>query len=139
VDFQDSIFFGQPIVEAYELSEDQQWYGVAEHENCEPKQEGEAPLAEIQSDEVSLSEAYYVPLKSDNRDLCVLNWPVFIESEAAVEEAFSPFKNCDSPKLHMYYQNTNEFALIEDDPVATDEIPARAKLGRGTLEMVEMR
>jgi hypothetical protein len=111
VDFRHSIFFGQPIVDAYELSEDQQWYGVVEHENCEPKQEGEASVAEIQSDEVSLSEPHYVPLKSGNRDLCVLNWPAFIESEAAVEEALSPFKNSDSPKLHMYYRKTNEFAM----------------------------
>jgi hypothetical protein len=111
-DFQHSIFFGQPIVDAYELSEDQQWYGVVEHENCESAQhEDRASLPEIRSDQVALSEPYYVPLKSGGRNLCVLNWPVFIDSEAAIEHALLPFKNSDSPKLHMYYRNTRDFAL----------------------------
>jgi hypothetical protein len=111
-DFRHSIFFGQPIVDAYELGEDQQWYGVVEHENCEPKSEEDVDsIAEMQSDEVPLNELHYVSLKSGNRDLCAINWPVFLESEAAVEQALSPFSNDNSPKLHMYYRNTRDFAL----------------------------
>lgn len=112
MDFRYSIFFGQPIVDAYELSEDQQWYGVVEHENCEPKpHQDKVSLPQIRSDQVALSEPHYVPLKSGNRELCVLNWPVFVESEAAIEEALLPLSNSDSPKLHMYYRNTRDFAL----------------------------
>lgn len=109
-DFEHSIFYGQPIVDAYQLGEDQQWYGVAEHESCEPI--ANAPsLREIQSNEIPLSEPYYVPLKSGNRDLCVINWPVFIQSERELDESLSAFVNASDPKLHMYYRHTQAFAL----------------------------
>jgi len=37
-DFRRMIFFAQTVVDAYELEEAQQWYGIAEHESCDPQE-----------------------------------------------------------------------------------------------------
>ncbi len=46
-DFERSIFFGQPIVDAYLLEENQAWYGIAEHPSTRPDDDAAAAGEDI--------------------------------------------------------------------------------------------
>jgi hypothetical protein len=106
-DFERSIFFGHPIVSAYELEEDQQWYGIVEHESVQ-RQASEG-IQELGSDEIPLTEPFTVPLKSGARELTALNWPFWFESFDDLRAFLLPFSKTGSRKLNNYFRNTMSF------------------------------
>ncbi len=107
-DFERSIFFGKPIVDAYLLEEDQKWFGIVEHDSFSSLDSGEYP--EIGNDEIAMSEPYRVPLKSGARVCLAINWPVYIQDFAVLEQYMSQFANNPSGKVRQYYRNTMRFA-----------------------------
>ena len=112
-DFEHSIFFGQPIIDAYRLGESQCWYGVALHPTAEESQETNVGL--LGEDEIPVVESFAVPTKTEEEpeELSVINWPVFAESRDDLVELLQPFDGRDSPeagKLLKYHERTLSFA-----------------------------
>jgi hypothetical protein len=107
-DFERSIFFGEPIVQAYRLEGEQAWYGVIEHPSCTTAFGDAAP--ELGDDEIALSEPYMVPLKSGRRRLPAINWPVFMTDLGQIERALEPLASGGSEALDTYYRNTRSVA-----------------------------
>jgi hypothetical protein len=108
-DFERSIFFGQPIVDAYLLEEEQAWYGIVKHSTAvqTPENDDIKPLGE---DDIPLTVSYRVPLKSsDGIEIPVINWPVFCEDHTRLDELLSHLRNEDSEKLNGYYRLTRAF------------------------------
>lgn len=65
-----SIFFGQPIIDAYELEEELWYYGVVFHHSAEVQMKKNNPLFPMLSEIFTLS----TPLKSGNINHSNLNW-----------------------------------------------------------------
>lgn len=107
-DFQKSIFFGQPIIEAYLLEEEQAWYGLVEHSSVDRTADGETqPLG---NGEIPLTVSYRVPLKSSGTvEMSAINWPVFCEDDARLDKLLSHLRNQNSVKLNSYYRLTRTF------------------------------
>lgn len=108
-DFERSIFFGQPIVDAYLLEESLNWYGVALPANsfeglCETDEEKPNGW-------VALTYHRTVSTKQGPQELQIINWPAFVNNEQKIKELLEPFQNTHSDKLNSYYQNTLDLAL----------------------------
>jgi hypothetical protein len=120
-DFERSILFGQPIIDAYLLAEDQQWYGVVQHPDMDvlPPEDDQGDLQELGDDEMPLTETFQVPLKvkgcqPETRSLQVVNWPIIVDTLGELHELLGRLKPSDShperEKLTPYYESTLEFA-----------------------------
>jgi hypothetical protein len=113
-DFERSIFFGQPIVDAYLLEENQAWYGIAEHSSTQPEENAAAANAgtpPLEKAHIPLTVLHKVPLKSSGAsEMAVINWPVFCEDYERLDELILHLRNEHSEKLGEYYHSTREFA-----------------------------
>ena len=112
-DFDRSIFFGQPIIDAYRLEEAQQWYGVAVHPTADGVDVSD--VLQLTSAQIPLTETVEVPLKNEKApaELSAINWPVLAESLDDLETMLSPFDGSDSSdprRLGEYHDRTLEFA-----------------------------
>jgi hypothetical protein len=112
-DFERSIFFGQPVVDAYLLEEDQAWYGIVEHFSMEADvSELTGEIRPITQDEAPLTLQHKVPLKSVGATrMSVINWPVMCGDLEGADDLLRHLRS-DSEKLNTYYQSTREFARI---------------------------
>lgn len=113
-DFKNSIFFGQPIIDAYRLEESQQWYGIAFHSST--VRQGPTDAKPIGKGEIPLAVTHAVHLKgeADPHDITVLNWPVIVRDEQVIKQMLAPFDGSQSPepqKLGEYHRRTLEFAI----------------------------
>jgi hypothetical protein len=110
LELEHSIFFGPGYNDAYLLAESQQWFGVVEHESAQDEP-GEQ-LREMQSDELPLTEPYLVPLKSGERTLSALAWPILVggaeQVAAALASAGAAGKEGD--RVRAYRDATIAFA-----------------------------
>jgi hypothetical protein len=115
IDFEHAIFFGQPLVDAHELEQDQQWFGIAEHETCTGESLG--TIKELGDDEIPLCEVYPVPIRrkgapDEVRILPALNWPVYLDSldpfkdllGKLVPDAASPARTHADNTLHFAHE-----------------------------------
>ena len=77
-DFSKSLFVGKPLIDAYLLQEDQNWFGVINHHTADraffPKV---FPDEKINPNYISLTEEYLVPFKSGKAKHTTYNWPFF--------------------------------------------------------------
>jgi hypothetical protein len=112
-DFEHSIFFEQPVVDACLLEEDQAWYGIVEHSSVEAgASEPTGDLRQFRPDEVALALQHEVPLKSVGASpMSVINWPILCDDLGRADELLRHLRS-DSEKLTAYYQSTREFAGI---------------------------
>jgi hypothetical protein len=94
-DFQKSIFFGQPLVDAYLLEEDQAWYGVAFHPSATrlerrrdkgrefpPPPKGWIPM--------TVSQKVFLKSIQGYRRLMVINWPALLPKSPPVSRWLPP-------------------------------------------------
>jgi len=112
-DFERSIFFGQPIVDAYLLEENQAWYGIAEHSSTRPDDAAVADqdIPQLGKADIPLTVLHEVPLKTAApTEMSVINWPVFCENDQRLDELLSHLRNEQSDKLRAYYEATRSFA-----------------------------
>ncbi len=125
-DFEHSIFFGQPVVDAYLLEQDQAWYGIVEHSSVEPgASELTGDLREIAPDEVALTLQHDVPLKSVGvSPMSAINWPILCGDLERADELLRHLRS-DSEKLNGYYQSTREFARISLGQLRSKKTRAR--------------
>ncbi len=113
-DFKHSLFFGSPVIDAYELAEAQEWFGVVEHESAQT--DTLRVLSVMGPDEIPLTEAYTVPLKSGARTLSAVTWPVFARSAADVAYALmSAGVDDGGPDVARYKQSTLSFLKVVRD------------------------
>lgn len=110
-DFQRSIFFGQAIVDAYLLEEDQRWFGVAEHESCLGVFPRKEDLAELQSDEISISEPWFVATSTGTRELLALNWTILLSDEVEIDQMLRRHLEHANEKVRTYARATRDFAM----------------------------
>jgi hypothetical protein len=113
-DFERSILFGQPIIDAYLLAEDQQWYGVVQHPDMDvlPPEDDQGDLQELGDDEMPLTETFLVPLKScpEGKTLQVVNWPIVLDTSDRIEDLLRFLSHPESDKLSSYHRSTLDFA-----------------------------
>lgn len=110
-DFRRSIFFGQPIVDAYLLEEEQKWFGIAEHESCSTAFPTGDSLEELGSDEIPISQAHKVPTPAGAKELVALNWTILLSDEAEIQGLLHTFMNHSDEKVRAYAGATHDFAV----------------------------
>ena len=108
-DFGRSIFFGHPIVDAYLLEEDQNWFGVVEHDSCATASGPSESIPPLGSDEIPLSDVHEVPLNYGRRELSALNWPMLLPNRDDIPRLLAPFNVMSPPNLRPYYEATLGF------------------------------
>ena len=112
-DFEHSIFFGQPVVDAYLLDEtrrDMESSSIRLWRRVHRSQ----PTASrpIGHDEVSLTLQHEVPSKSVGAArMPAINWPALCGDMEQAEELVGHLRS-DSQKLDTYYESTRECARI---------------------------
>ena len=120
VDIEKSIFFGQPIVDAYELEEDTRYYGIVCHNSFE-KQIDKYKLRYKNTDDVSqsfLEEDFFIAktkLKPGDIEHANVNW--FLHNKDTHEQIFTKVGKAlkkiqmqVSGKPRIYIDNTMEMA-----------------------------
>ncbi|MEA3028723.1 MAG: hypothetical protein QOG13_48 [Sphingomonadales bacterium] len=125
-DFDKSIFFGQPLVDAYLLEGKQAWYGACYHDSAndggtDPRTgEPFAPADDVPKGWIGLSSEYHVPVKkrlhvkteTGHEALNAVNWAVpFIGNPQALEDALESLRGDGDPKLEAYFEETRRFGL----------------------------
>jgi hypothetical protein len=111
-DFDHSVFFGQPLIDAHRLEARQAWYGIALHPSANLAEDEQQELG---YDDIPVSMPYPVPMKkqTEQEELCVINWPVFAESLGDLEILLRPFDgsgSMEAAKLATYHKHTLAFA-----------------------------
>ena len=114
-DFENSIFVGQPLVDAYLLEGKQNWYGIAFHPTYHDRtQDGEDKEYPKPPDGYLPSTIEYsIPVKGANssEEYSVLNWPMFMSGGMEkVDELIEHLRYEQDDKLMSYYLATRAFA-----------------------------
>lgn len=109
-DFRRSIFFGQAIVDAYLLEEDQKWFGIAEHESCSSAFSSKEELAELNEDEIPISEPWQVTTSTGSRELLALNWTILLSEEDEIDQILQRHLDHTNETVRIYARATREFA-----------------------------
>ena len=110
-DFRRSLFFGQAIVDAYLLEEDQKWFGVAEHGSCSVAFPSKGELAGIGADEIPISESWPVETSTGTRELIALNWTILLSDEREIDRMLHQQLNHANDKVRTYARATRDFAV----------------------------
>jgi hypothetical protein len=101
------VFVGPPIVDAYLLSEVQDWIGVALHDSCEPL------IVETDPPGMGVAHRYPVPMKGEERvaERWTLDWPRMIPTPVALFEKLSTMASSNQgTSHHPRWRGTCEFA-----------------------------
>ena len=114
VNIEQSIVFGEPLINAYKLAESQCWSGISIHPSTEKNRESEFPLKPAPKDWKPMTIPYRVPLKNNKElDLQVLNWPEFFQgSEQDLTDILKISKKqilSEKTKINKYHFNTMKF------------------------------
>lgn len=113
-DIDNSIYFGQPIIDAYLLEEDQKWYGVVEHEDVSAMHRSDEKdiedIPQLGPEHIPTTESFIVPRKSGDAEMIAVNWPVIADSYESIRIMLSRYEHKDNEKLNSYYRKTLEFA-----------------------------
>lgn len=110
-DFDKSVFFGQALIDAYLLGESLQFHGIA-MEVGTFIQNPDEELEERTDEWIPMTHHCQTTLKDGtSKEIEIINWPAFMDSEHAIKTALLPFEHSDIPKLNGYYENTLDLAL----------------------------
>lgn len=111
-DFNRSIYFGQPIIDAYRLEESQAWHGVAYHHSTDGISGPVEQLPEEAPEGWLPATAWYdVPMKgtSGTAHMQVTSWPLLHDSLDGLDAAIEHLRIESDAKLMAYYQATRNF------------------------------
>jgi len=97
-----SLYFGQPIIDAFELQNELKIYGVVLHDTCEKR------LYELKNIEGKGIVKYLVPMKSGRITHYIVDWTSSIDENDPVG-LVSQLYNSVSGKRRIYVDNTLEF------------------------------
>lgn len=105
-DFINSIHFGQPLIDAHDLQNELQLYGVVLHHTMERYLEKNLQVIEVLKDQEIIIE-YPVPMKSGNITHYLVNW---IQRNEDIIPRIRDLYLGVSGKPRIYVDNTIEFA-----------------------------
>jgi hypothetical protein len=112
VDIQNSLYFGKPLIDAYELQKELQLYGVVLHHTAERR------LRELKEENILgslFAGNYSVPMKSGIINHHIISWMLFSENPIiSVEKLYN--KVSGSPRL--YVDNTIKFVRWIEEEIA---------------------
>jgi hypothetical protein len=104
-DFKQSLHFGKPLIDAFELQNELQFYGIVLHHSVE-KHLVEALSAPILE---GLLIRYPVPMKSGKINHYIVDWTSQLEEENDALRLVSYFYHNVSGKTRLYVDNTMKF------------------------------
>jgi hypothetical protein len=105
-DLNKHLYFGRPLIDAYELQSELQLYGVVLHHTCE-KRINELKLITYFEDNNLLK--YPIPMKSGEINHYIVNWINQSEKEKDLLNLISNLYNNVSGTPRIYVDNTIEF------------------------------
>jgi hypothetical protein len=103
VDTTNSLYFGKPLIDAYELHKELQMYGVVLHHTAQRR--FEELRKELILDDLVAGD-YPVPMKSSKIHHHLLDWTIFCENP---ENLVKKLYNSVSGTTRLYVDNTLEF------------------------------
>lgn len=115
-DFSRSLYFGQPIIDAYLLQENQAWHGVAYHRSTQiadsefgnqpPNSDGVPPDGWL-----PVTSWHEVPSKLAEPlgELQVTNWALLFDTPEILDQAIAHLRIEHDPKLMAYYEATRSY------------------------------
>lgn len=101
-----SLYFGRPIIDAYELQNELQLYGVVLHHTCE-KRLNELKIIKYLEDKDIFK--YYVPMKSSKITHFIVNWISQSMTEKDILDLGTKLYSNVSGTPRLYVDNTMEF------------------------------
>ncbi len=107
VNINKSLYFGRPLIDAYELHKDLQMYGVVLHHTAQKRFDEELSKDPIWV-ELVVSD-YPVPMKSGKINHHLLDWTIFVPREENPENIVKQLYNNVSGTTRIYVDNTLEF------------------------------
>jgi len=119
-DFDKSIYFGQPLVDAVVLEGKQAWYGACYHPSAndagtDPRTgEPFEPAPELPEGSIPLAYEYPVPVKTKagHETMSAINWAIpFMGNREALESALESMRHDEDRKLKSYFDETRRFGL----------------------------
>ena len=114
-DLDKSIFFGNPIIDAYFLEEAQKWFGISIHHSAELHPKDRRTAKQITEDDVPFTTGYSVPLKNNQtEDLSVINWASAAKTlgynmEEFFQDYCSSISESEQTKINEYIKNSLDF------------------------------
>ncbi len=122
LDFKNSIFFGQPLIDAYLLQNELLFYGILVHATAEERIELDYNGEKSYAIKKSIKE-YDCPLKKGNSFhltifpmYALLNDPKFQAGTVRILESMKKFRFKTSGHLRKYIDNTNKYLNIPTSP-----------------------
>lgn len=105
-DFKQSLHFGKPLIDAYELQNELQLYGVVLHHSAEKRFSEIKNTKTFEDDNIF---KYPVPMKSGKITHYIVDWTGFLEKEKDPLNLVSNLYNNVSGTPRIYVDNTLEF------------------------------
>ncbi len=102
VDIENSLYFGKPLIDAYELHKEFQIYGVGFHHTAQER-------FDLEKEELLyglVAEDYSVPIQSRKTTHHLLDWTMFCENP---ENSVKKLYNSVSGSTRLYVDNTLKF------------------------------
>jgi hypothetical protein len=127
-DLDNSLYFGRPLIDAYELQKELQLYSVVLHHTMEKR------LTDIQGispfEKYGLICKYPVPMKSGKINHYVVDWTFLSEKEKDPLDSINMLYNYVSGSPRLYVDNTIEFVRWVTEKKA--ELAQKKKSSKGS-------
>ena len=118
-DFENSLFFGQPLIDAYLLQEEMKMYSIVIHHTYEAKLKDKKVLGKPFKNNYRWTE-FNTPFSSGKAKHFHLNWATYLvmmgeRKKEYFENGLELFKNKMSGKHRSYFDFTSDFILKQLD------------------------